>query len=242
MIGNQKDGLSSPKYDIGEGWAGTRLSKSGSNIEQLNSLNSYNNGPDGFGEINLMSANSSTVNFNGKNHNTKLFVNNNLIIDTNYAYYQVLHINYEIPSSTISSITDFKHEISDIGQGTDYQNIASINLCYPHNFDFSPYNKLHFGIPKIFNQKQHLSISNNINSSGNPILYVLDHVNKVIPFVFNNSWEAVIPASQSDSIICYLTTDSNINFINEIKAVNEDGYFNNFNSFQLDSAFIISYS
>ena len=61
----------------------------------------------------------------------------------------------------------------------------------------------------------------------------------MIPFVFNNSWEAVIPASQSDSIICYLTTDSNINFINEIKAVNEDGYFNNFNSFQLDSAFVI---
>ena len=83
------------KYDIGEGWAGTRLSKGGSNIEQLNSLNSYNNGPDGL-EINLMSANSSTVNFDGKNHNTKLFVNNNLIIDTNYAYYQVLHINYEI--------------------------------------------------------------------------------------------------------------------------------------------------
>ena len=151
--------------------------------------------------------------------------NNNLIIDTNYAYYQVLHIDYEIPSSTILSVTDFKHEISDIGQGTDYQNIASINLCYPHNLDFSPYNKLHFGIPTIFNQKQHLSISNNINSSGNPILYVLDHVNKVIPFVFNNSWEAVIPASQSDSIICYLTTDSNINFINEINLVIHDSNF-----------------
>ena len=76
----------------------------GSNIEQLNSLNSYNSGPNGFGKINLISANSSTVNFNGKNHNTKLFVNNNLIIDTNYAYYQVLHIDYEIPSSTILSL------------------------------------------------------------------------------------------------------------------------------------------
>ena len=239
LIGNQQSGLSSPKYDVGEGWAGMRLSKNGSNIVQLNSLNSYNNGPNGFGRINLMSSNSSTVNFNGKNHNTKLFVNNNLIIDTNYAYYQVLHVNYELPSSTIFSVTDFKHEISDIGQGTDYQNIASINLCYPHNLDFSPYDKLQFGIPSIINQKQHLSISNIINSLGNPILYVLDDVNKIIPIINNNLWEAVIPSSQSDTIICYLTYDSNINFINEIDAVNEDGYFNDFNSFQLDSAFII---
>ena len=104
---------------------------------------------------------------------------------------------------------------------------------------FPPYNKLHFGIPTIFNQKQHLSISNNINTLGNPILYVLDDINKVIPLVNNIFWDAVIPASQSDSIICYLTYDSNINFINGIKAVNEGGYFNNFNSFQLDSAFII---
>ena len=66
------------------------------NFEET-SLNSYNNGPNGFGRINLMSSNSSTVNFNGKNHNTKLFVNNNLIIYKFFNCTRVELLNTSLP-------------------------------------------------------------------------------------------------------------------------------------------------
>lgn len=240
LVGYQVGGISSPKYERAEGWAGGSLGKNGTNIEQISSLNSFISGPDAFGEINLVSSNSSTVNSNGNNHNSKLFINNNLVFDSAYFNYQTLHVNYSLSSNSISNMTDFKHEISDIGQGTDYQNIASISLSYPHTTNFSPYDKLHFGVPSSLNQKQRLSITNTINSLGSTMLYMLDDVHKTIPLTLNNSiLEAVIPIPQNDSIVCYLFTDSNINHIKKIHTVNSQGYFNDFNSIQIDSAFVI---
>ena len=240
LAGYQIEGISSPKYGIAEGWAGATLQKNSSNIEQLSSLNSVGGGPNAFGQINLFSANSSTTNSNGDNHNTKLFINNNLIFDSSYINYQTLHVKYSFSSNALSNTTNFKHQISNIGQGTDYQNIASISLSYPHNTDFSSYEKLHFGIPSSFNQKQRLSISNTLNSLGTPILYILDDVHRLVPLIPNNSTlEAVIPITQNDSITCYLSTDSNVNYINKIYPVNSQGYFNDFNSLQIDSAFVI---
>tara|TARA_B110000285_G_scaffold186428_1_gene211783 strand:+ start:8415 stop:13628 length:5214 start_codon:yes stop_codon:yes gene_type:complete len=240
LVGYQIEGISSPKYERAEGWAGATLQKNSSNIEQISSLHSVGGGPNAFGEINLFSSNSSTTNSNGDNHNTKLFINNNLVFDSSYFTYQTLHVKYSVSSNTISNSTDFKHEISEIGQGTDYQNIASISLSYPHSTDFSSYEKLHFGVPFSINQKQRLSISNTLNALGSPILYILDDVHRLVPLISNNSTlEAVIPITQSDSIICYLLTDSNVNYINKIYPVNSQGYFNDFNSLQIDSAFVI---
>ncbi len=240
LVGYQIEGISSPKYEIAEGWAGATLQKNSSNIEQISSLNSVGSGPNAFGQINLFSANSSTTNSNGDNHNTKLFINNNLVFDSSYFNYQTLHVKYSFSSNTISNSTDFKHEISDIGQGTDYQNIASISLSYPHTTDFSSLRKITFWSTIFINQKQRLSISNTLNALGSPILYILDDVHKIIPLVSNNSiLEGVIPIAQTDSIICYLLTDSNVNYIDKIQAVNNQGYFNDFNSLQIDSAFVV---
>lgn len=240
LYGTQQSGVSSPKYEEGEGWAGPSLTKNSSNTEQISSLNSFNTGPNSFGEINIISANSSTVNVNGNNHNTKVYVNNNLIIDSSYFNYKTLHLKYDFPTSNILSITEYKHEISDIGQGTDYQNIASINLFYPHTFDFSPYNKIHFGLPFIANQKQRITLTHLPNSNGDIRLYILDDINKIVPITnHNNFWEVVIPTPINDTIICYIDGDSNINYINEVSTINESGYFNDFNNYQLDSAFVI---
>ena len=240
LYGTQQSGVSSPKYEEGEGWAGPSLTKNSSNTEQITSLNSFNTGPNSFGEINIISANSSTVNVNGNNHNTKVYINNNLIIDSSYFNYKTLHLKYDFPTSNIFSVTEYKHEISDIGQGTDYQNIASINLFYPHTFDFSPYNKIHFGLPFIANQKQRITLTHLPNSNGDIKLYILDDINKIVPITaHNNFWEVVVPTTINDTIICYLDGDSNAYYVNKVTPVNKSGYFNDFNNYQLDSAFVI---
>ena len=240
LPGYQWQGLSSPKYDIGEGWAGIRIGKGGSNTEQLNTPNAFTGGPNSYGKINLMSSNLGSLNPSGYSHNTKLSINNNSIFDSSYSFYQTLHINYNLSSSIISNVTSFKHEISNIGQGTDYQNIASISLNYPHSSDFSNYNELHFGIPNLLNQKQRFTISNLINSSGTPFIYMLDNKTRVLPIISNGSdWEIVVPSPQSDTIIFFLSSEPNVTYINKINSVSNSGYFKDFNSFQIDSAYII---
>ena len=102
LPGYQWQGLSSPKYDIAEGWAGIRIGKGGSNTEQLNTPNAFAGGPNSYGKINLMSSNLGSLNPSGYSHNTKLFINNNSIFDSSYSFYQTLHINYSLSSSIIS--------------------------------------------------------------------------------------------------------------------------------------------
>ena len=55
LPGYQIDGISSPKYEKAEGWAGATLQKNNSNIEQISSINCVGSGPNAFGEINLFS-------------------------------------------------------------------------------------------------------------------------------------------------------------------------------------------
>ena len=112
VIGEQTSGISSPKYNIGEGWAGPQHSKSGSYIETLASNNFSPNGPNAHGKINLSSTNSSTTNEENFNHNTQFFINNNLIIDSSYFGYKVLNIEFDINSSELSNSTSIENPFS----------------------------------------------------------------------------------------------------------------------------------
>ena len=84
MLGRQQSGLSSPKYELGEGWAGPRHQKNGSYTENIPSSNYQNTGPDAFGKINIVTTNSSSANLNNENHNTQVHINNVLYHDTSY--------------------------------------------------------------------------------------------------------------------------------------------------------------
>ena len=107
-------GLSSPKYDIGEGWAGPRHSRGGTYTENLSTGNFYSNGPNAFGMANICSANSSSTDPFGNNHNTKLYVNNNLIYDSSYYGYKVHHIPFNVDNTNLSNSTNVTHSISNI--------------------------------------------------------------------------------------------------------------------------------
>ena len=238
--GAQQSGLSSPKYELGEGWAGPRHQKNGSYTENVNTANYQPTGPDAFGIANIIASNSSTANLNNENHNTKLYVNSNLIYDSSYYGYACLHLNFNLSSSLISNTTAVNHTISNIGQGTDYQYVSSIALWYPHNFNFSSYNEIIFGLSHNAGQKQRISITNMLNGAVNPKLYYLDDIDRTIPLVFaNNNWEAVIPPPSSDSVLLFLYDSSNVHNVTDLTPVNQNGSFTNFPALQVDSAYII---
>ena len=179
---------------------------------KISSSNYHSTGPNAFGKINIVTANSSSANLNNENHNTQVYANNVLIHDTSYYGYASLHLNFDIPNNQISSTTAVRHGISSIGQGTDYQHVSSISLWYPHNFNFSNYDEILFGLSHTAGQKQRITITNMLNGSLNPRMYFLDDINRTIPLVNNNNnWEAVIPPpSQTAILFSYLTSDTEI--------------------------------
>ena len=238
VVGEQSSGISSPKYSVGEGWAGNQHSKNGSYTENLNSTNFFPSGPNAYGKINISSTNSSYQNPENLNHNTQFFVNDNLIFDSSYFGYKVFNIEFNLNNSALSNTTSVEHYIGNIGQGTDYQHIASMFLCYPHNTNFSGYSELHFGLN--VNQKRRLTIDNMIAATNNPVMYMLDDINRKIPLTINGTqWEAVIPPSSSDTNLLYLFNQDSVIEINSLDKVNQNGFFTDFSSLQLDSAFVI---
>ena len=149
-----------------------------------------------------------------------MHINNVLYHDTSYYGYASLHLNFDIPNNQISNTTAVKHAISSIGQGTDYQHVSSISLWYPHNFNFSSYDEILFGLSHNAGQKQRITITNMLNGSSNPRMYFLDDINRTIPLVNNNNnWEAVIPPPSSDSTLIYLFDSSNTEIINTLYPV-----------------------
>lgn len=238
VMGEKSSGISSPKYTAGEGWSGPQRNIGGPYLTNLNSNNFFSGGPNAYGRINLASTNSSTVNVDGNNHNTKFYINSNLIYDSSYFGYKVLNIDFNIQNSNLSNTTTIEHYIGNISQSYDNQHVSSIELCYPHNTNFSEYDALHFGLS--LNQKKRFTINNMINNSSNPTLYMLDNINRIIPISENaNSWEAVIPPSSSDTNLFYLFDQNSIHEVTNFKSVSQNGYFTEYNSLQIDSAFII---
>ena len=79
-----------------------------------------------------------------------------------------------------------------------------------------------------------------LNGSSNPRMYFLDDINRTIPLVNNNNnWEAVIPPPSSDSTLIYLFDSSNTEIINTLYPINQSGYFTDYQSLQIDSAYLV---
>ena len=241
-LGSQENGISSPKYEKGEGWMGPNHTKGGSYTENIITSNKYSLSYDARCSMSIVSTNSSTTNSSGYNHNTVFKYGSTTVLDTSYLDYQLINNDFTIPISQLgSSTTPIVHSISNIGQGTDYQNVSHITLLYPHNYDFAGKSSFIFGIPyNNLLSKYRLSITN--LSVANPILYVINQTEvKRIPVVSNSSiWECLVPNSIiGDSSICYISDSSNFIPISSLSPVNETSYFDDYSQYNLNDAFLI---
>ncbi|MDG2369570.1 MAG: hypothetical protein P8M12_02925, partial [Flavobacteriales bacterium] len=104
-FGEQKDGLYSPLYEEGEGWVGPVHTKGNSYDEILATNNPHPSSNLAKGRVTIVSSNSVAlvppVNPPLPNHNTKIFYNNNLIIDSSYFGFK--KINFEFPITSVSN-------------------------------------------------------------------------------------------------------------------------------------------
>lgn len=240
-LGPQQSGLSSPKYEKGEGWVGPSHGKGGNYTETLSTNNYYSTGPNAFGNASIVAVNNSSSNSNGNNHNTKLYVDNNLVFDSSYYSYELLKIPFILNAQSLNNSVNVKHNIANIGQGTDYQHVSSISVWYPHTGNLSNYSEIKFGLSHNNSQsKSRFTISQLSNNVTSPSLYMMDDIVRKIPLTQNgSSWEIVTPPPSSDTALYYLCDANNYHVVTNIKPVNTNGNFINYQSLQLDSAFLI---
>ena len=243
-LGEQLEGLSSPLFEEGEGWVGNVHTKGNSYDEVLTTNNPYPSPNSAKARVTIVSSNSVVpvppVNPPLPNHNTKLFYNNNLIIDSSYFGYK--KINFEFPLSTVSNNSTITHEIASIGQGSDRQHVSEITLWYPHTFDFNGDSTFTFGIPfNTQSSKSRLDFSNLNQAVSNPILYVLNDQLKRVKVIYNNlNGQVLVPnSSNGDSSICFIVDSTNFISINQLSPINGSGYFRDLNSLNLNEAYVI---
>jgi len=243
-LGEQLEGLSSPLFEEGEGWVGPVHTKGNSYDEVLATNNPYPSPNSAKARVTIVSSNSVVpvppVNPPLPNHNTKIFYNNNLIIDSSYFGFK--KINFEFPITSVSNNSTITHEISAIGQGSDRQHITEITIWYPHTFDFNGDSTYTFGIPyNSQSNKSRIDFSNLNQAVSNPILYVLNDQLKRVKVIYNNSnGQVLVPnSSNGDSSICFIVDSTHFIPVNQLNPINGSGYFRDLNSLNLNEAYVI---
>ena len=245
--GPKFDGLSSPLYSLGEGYASYPYTYGGSNNTIIPTQNAYT----GFGApnsiiIGVSMGASSSASSHVNNHNHALQIkygsSNTIIFDTTYVGYQLINKSMEIPTANIESpTTSIIHGSYGIGQTSDKQHVSSVAINYPHTMDFENTTYFKFAVPfNNLESKSRLSISN--FNSANPILYVLNGDTVKSISLSNNAgiWEAlVLNFSNNDSAQCLLVDALNYNTITNISIVPGNGYFRDFSQIMPNDAYII---
>lgn len=241
--GLKLQGLSSPSYTSGEGWMSSSFSTNQTKITAVSTANVYGGNSNLLAKCEAVSASASSSAYTGSfNHNTKIFIgsSNVLLIDTSYTGYQMIKKSFDVPLSLLgNSVTNVKHKISSIGQVTDYQQVSSVTLFYPHTFNFENKNYFEFSLPaNLTNNKSSIAVS---NVQGNvPYIYVFKNGVYKIPMVdVGGYWNAVIPNIGQDSLVSVLIDSANYHLVGNLRAVNNSGLFHDFSSFAGANPYVV---
>ena len=162
--GGKFQGLSSPKYEAGEGWMSGSFQTNQTFTTNVTTTNAYTLNASLKANVEAVSASVSSSSYTGAfNHNTQILVgaSNTLIADTSYTGYHMIKKKVDIPLSLLTNNqTAFKHRITNIGQLSDVQQVSSVTLFYPHTFNFENKPYFEFGLPTTsFSSKYHISIT-----------------------------------------------------------------------------------
>ncbi len=241
--GSKFQGLSSPKYESGEGWMSSAFSTNQTKISDLTTSNSYTANTSLKAFCEAVSASASSSSYTGAfNHNTQILFgsSNTLMADTSYTGYQMIKKSFEVPLNLLgNNQTEVKHRITNIGQLSDFQQVSSVTLFYPHTFNFSNQNYFEFGLPaNSFGSKYHVTISNVQGS--NPFTYIIGSTVTKIPMVqVSGDWKVVLPNASQDSISVVLIDSANYNLITNVEPINQLAQFNDFSLVTANNPYVI---
>lgn len=174
------------------------------------------------------------------NHHIRISMNNNIISDSLFQGYQLKKYNILLNLNQLGEgSTSFVHEVvNDLGLEADYSTLSWTSLKYPHQLRANDSTDFHFEItPGNANDFIHLSLMN--DGLGHDYIYSFgEEPKKIIPQITSGLIDALIPVNGED-VPCILSGVDNIRSIANLSPVGSNGFFNNYSSLNLDSAFVI---
>lgn len=106
------------------------------------------------------------------NHPLKVYINNQMVVDTTYGRYETRKFNRSIAASALTNSTEVKYVSSSAGSEYDLWGIAALDIRYPRSFDVSGLDYFEFRMAASSGSR-YLVFQNFNTGSGIPRLYDL---------------------------------------------------------------------
>jgi len=239
------NGIGLPSYGAAEGWMSQRFSVSYSFQTDLPTPNAYS-APDAPPTlVRALSAGASLANISPNHHLQVGWGNSfNVAIDTIYYGYQRNDLQFIIPPNQLgSSFTRITHRgVDDLGAAVDNHAVAWVSLRYPHTWQLNDYVEGDLiavededGDGWIYIEATNLSIVDpRFFISGNGFY------REVVPVNEGNVWKCLLPVSDlSGNARIRILSASSFGTVSELSRVTNTGFFTDYLTTELDSAFVI---
>jgi len=240
------DKISSPDYVIAEGWVSDIIGLGSSLSQPLLHPNAYTAGP--AATINTVVVGAGDAPFYGKNHHTKINLNNVTLWDTLFWGYDMLKLQTQISAAQLSAASS-PLSISSMGQpGLSIDNIAVsyANLKYPHTLNFSGENAAAYSmiIENTLQTKEFLDLSNFNTNGTSPILLCFsnDTIRRIPLLTQGSQIRGLVPVTGIANE-CFLSSESQVKSTGLIRAVGNDpvnfARFTNFEANGINMDFVM---
>ncbi len=245
LIGKQDaNGISLPSYNEGEGWFDFKFPKGATHEKNIATAQAYIGQDAPLAMCSSISAGASLAS-GMPNHHLQIGWGTplNVMVDTAFFGYQLNHFSFPIANTALgTSTTRIVHRsIDDIGVASDYNAVSLIEIEYAHTFDFENQTAFYFSLENEQNEEYALVEISNFFSP-NPHLYILQNgASTEIEVVEENGfYKALVPLSVlgEKTNLC-LIAEENYSEINTLSKVTSSGFFTNYLSQELESAFVI---
>lgn len=247
-VGPQLEGASKSMFVDGEGWYGSRFQGvpgGGLYTDNVPTSLSYNGvgAPAAIIKTRAASTNNAApFSAGGPNHSLEIDYGalTSPILDTEFYGYYPIRKNLAVPVSNLGATTTPVNYriVDDIGVDSDVFNVASTSIEYPHLPDFAGTGSGEFWVE--YNATQPYTNYAIANYSGAaPLVYMVgDSVWRSTGELSGSTLKLLVPNdAPGQSVTCHVF-NSTIN-VTQLKPINNTGYFTNYGSLMVDSAYII---
>ena len=251
--GLKSSNASSSFFVSGEGWGITRRNLGyvwNFNGIEFDNIYQENDSPEVFyNSVLVGSSNAAIPSGAGGNHHTRQTIGNSnyTLVDSVFSGYKGIFSSVSFPSNIINSdgSSNFKVSIvNDLGLATDYQSINYVSFKYPRKTDYN--GESGFNFEAVYNNLESKSrIDINGSNLTNPVAFSFGLIPRKIPVVSHlGGYSLLIPNSPDFSASrVVVDSENNIINVNQLNAVNGDGFFTDFTSIpNIDAALLFVYN
>lgn len=232
-------GNTDSRYTRSEGWFDGVFNLGGSKSYSVPTPNVYLSGPNARIQTVAIGASKDIglISTAQPDHRLEILFNGALFEDTLFFGYESNRFIKTVPLTSLVPGNTFQfRSVPDAAFSSNRTTVSYISIKYPHTLDLENKNNFTFFLPDDPNPKSFLDLTN-FSASGTVYLYDLTNSRRITVVASGPSYKALVPNGGEKK--CYITSDPYINLVNDLQPVTSTGFFTDYTTTPVDSAFII---